>query len=564
MSIARSSLFFSVGTLISRISGLVRDVVTTHILGAGPLHDAFVVAQRIPNLLRDMLAEGALASSFTKVYTALKEQDADGADRLLFQMLYLCFLFMLSLTTLGMAFAPQLVDFMSLGDSGSVIYAQNAISLTKILFPSLGMSVLGAVAMGALYQKGRFFFNAVIPVLANLGVIFGGLVLGDWLLQYAPAWVDRSGDARVLGLAWGTILGFLIQMLAALWSVRTPLLHLGSELWKTVPWTADVKQVLVLMAPAVVATSAAPINSIVNTNFATGVGPGAVTWLTYAFRILQLPIGIFGVAVGVYALPALTRAVVKAGKRVDEGVSQELQQACTFVSWLLLPCMLFTLINYQRIIDFLFRHGHYSETDALATGSALYAYSFSMLAYGLIKVLTAFYYATDRTSFAMKVSLFSICSNVVGNLLFVHRFGHVGLALTSSMTLCLNAGILLWGSKRMGAMWDFTELGRQLLWLGIGGSLYLSFSALNPILGVWIEQTLGAAQEHLSVLGTVAQERWAQSLRVILPKAGDFIFLSLQGLLLLLCFGSAGLRQKAGSWQKFFSLLRRGLRFRRI
>ncbi len=537
MSIARSSLFFAAGTLISRVSGLVRDVVTTHILGAGPLHDAFVVAQRIPNLLRDMLAEGALGSSFTKVYTSLKEQNSEGADRLLFQMLYLSFLVMLSLIMLGIWAAPDLVAFMSLGGESSEIYQLNAVSLTQILFPSLGMSVIGAVAMGALYQKGRFFFNAVIPVLANLGVIFGGLVLGDLLQTYSPEWVAGSGDARVLGLAWGTILGFLIQMLAAIWSVRAPLIYCGKSLWKDLPWSGDIKLVLKLMGPAVIATSAAPINSIVNTNFATGVGPGAVTWLTYAFRILQLPIGIFGVAVGVYALPALTRAVIKAGKRVDSEVSAQLQQACTFVSWLLLPCMMFALVNHQRIIDFLFRHGHYTAADAEATGRALFAYSLSMLAYGLIKVMTAFYYATDKTSFAMKVSLFSIASNVLGNMLFVHRFGHVGLALTSSMTLSLNAAILVWGSKRMGADWNLAELKKNGAWLALGAAVYLSVSLLNPGL------------ERI-IAGFLAN--WRQ--------IDNLIFLSLHGSLVLLCFGFSALRMRSGSWAAALELGRSSLR----
>lgn len=562
MSIARSSLVFAAGTLISRISGLARDVVTTHILGAGPLHDAFVVAQRIPNLLRDMLAEGALGSSFTKVYTGLKEQDPEGADRLLFQMLYLSFLIMLALVVLGISAAPQLVDFMSLGEETSPVFRQNAVTLTKILFPSLGMSVLGAVAMGALYQKGRFFFNAIIPVLANLGVIAGGLFLGEALLRFAPHWVERSGDARVLGLAWGTILGFFVQMLAALWSVRTTLFGLCRQLGKSLPWTPEIKQVLKLMGPAVIATSAAPINSIVNTNFATSVGPGAVTWLTYAFRILQLPIGIFGVAVGVYALPALTRAVIKAGKRVDSEVTRQLQQACVFVTWLLVPCMLFALVNHQRIIDFLFRHGHYSQLDSIYTGQALFAYSLSMVAYGLIKVMTAFYYATDKTSFAMKVSLLSIATNVLGNLLFVHRFGHVGLALTSSLTLSLNAGILVWGSSRMGARWDRKDLKDQLFWLVVASLCYLLLSYVNGASAAWIERAFRLWESSLGQL-TLFQEGWAHKSLALLPKLLDFLLLSFQGFLLLVSFGVFALRQKAGSWPGTIHFLKRSLkRFR--
>lgn len=562
MSIARSSLFFAAGTLISRVSGLIRDVVITHILGAGPLHDAFIVAQRIPNLLRDMLAEGAMGSSFTKVYTGLKVENPEAADRLLFQMLYLALIVMLALTGLGIAAAGRLVGIMSLGTETSSLFDQNAITMTKILFPSLGMSVLGAIAMGALYQKGRFFFNAIIPVLANLGVIAGGLFFGHWLTLFFPNWVAASGDPRVLGLAWGTLLGFFVQMTAALWNVRTGMLRLAKEYWNALPWSPEIGSVLRLMGPAVIATSAAPINSIINTNFATGVGPGAVTWLTYAFRILQLPIGIFGVAVGVYALPALTKAVVKAGRRVDGEVSRQLQQACTFVTWLLLPCMMFALVNHQLIIDFLLRHGHYTPEDVRATGNALFAYAFSMIAYGLIKVLTSFYYATDKTSFAMKVSLLSIAVNLLFNWLLVAPFGHVGLALTSSVTLSINALLLLWGTRKMGVSWRSSPLKKHLLWLTGGATIFLILALGNQIMAHWIDGGLklgmGWVRERLLA------EQWLDATFLnewqgVWQRIPQTLFLLYSGGLVLAIFGFCGLKAYGISWKRIQSQILRRL-----
>ena len=537
MSIARSSFVFAAGTLVSRLSGLLRDMVITHILGAGPLHDAFVVAQRIPNLLRDMLAEGAMGSSFTKVYTALKEQDSDAADRLLFQMLYLCFLVSLALICTGIGMASHLVNLMSLGSSPSELFQQTAVSLTQIFFPSLGMSVIGAVAMGALYQKGKFFFNALIPVLANLGVIAGGLFLGRLIAYLKPDAGLIAGQAEVLGLAWGTLLGFFLQMAAALLSVRKSIGYLVKELWASVPWSGNVGSVLRLMGPAVVATSAAPINAIINTNFATSVGQGAVTWLTYSFRILQLPIGIFGVAAGVYALPALTRAVIQAGKKVDHDVSAQLQQACIFVSWLLVPCMVYALVNHHMIIDFLFRHGHYTVSDVDATGKALFAYSFSMLAYGLIKVMTAFYYATDRTSFAMKVSLASIGINFLGNWFLVDKFGHIGLAFTSSLTLSINACILLWGSYRMGVIWQFHVLRRQAAWMITAATIFLGLSLLNhAVLGLF-ESIMG----RMWILIGQHDVTW-------LSRIQELGFLIYNGILVLMVFTLCAMKAYGLGW----------------
>ncbi len=513
MSVGKSALKFAVGTVLSRLSGLVRDVVVAGLLGAGHLNDAFVIAQRIPNLLRDMLAEGALGSSFTKTYTSLRHNDPDAAETLLFQMIYLGLLFTSLLILAGIVFAPQLVALMSVGSVQDARFSENAEIMTKILFPSLGMSVLGAIAMGALYEKGRFFLNAVIPILANLGVIAGGVALAPLLSHFFPLWAEGLGDPRALGLAWGTLLGFALQMCAALWSVRHTLRLGMKEMLGRIPWSPEIKKVLVLMGPAAIASSAGPINSIVNTNFATDVGPGAVTWLNYAFRILQLPIGIFGVAVGVAALPSLTRAVSRAHKRVNEDVSLQLEQAVSLVTWFLFPCMVYMLVNYELIIRTLFRVGRFTETDVQATGQALFAYSFGLIAYGWIKVFTSFFYAIDKTSYAMRVSLFGIGLNYVGNLMLVHSFGHKGLAFTSSTTLSMNALLLCTGATLNGVRWNGLRVRKDLCALAFAG-----------IISYGVDYAIAHQLKHVEV-------RWILVLG-----------LAMQGALTALIFGLVALR----------------------
>jgi len=525
VALARSSFLFALGTIISRISGVIRDIAVAFLLGAGPLNDAYVVAQRIPNLLRDMLAEGALGSSFTKVYTAVRTEDQERAERLLFQMLYLGFLVMCGLILLGIWAAPWLVDLMSLGATTPPEFQKNASTMTRILFPSLGMTVLGAVAMGALYEKGRFFTNAVIPVLANVGIVIGGFCLGQVFEWFAPELVAEAGGPRALGLAWGNLLGFFMQMAAALWGVRQSLRGRWRTLLPRWPWNLDIGGVLRLMAPAAIASSAGPINAIVNTNFATSVGPGAVSWLNYAFRLLQLPIGIFGVAVGISALPMLTRAVARAGQRADSEVSRQLQYALDLVTWLLGPCLVYTLVNHQEIIRLLFRVGRYTDADVAATGQALFAYSFGMLGYGWIKVLSSFYYATNRTAYAMKVSLFGIVLNFVGNWMIVRHFGHVGLAMTSSLTLTLNALFLLLGTRTSQVRWQTRQALRSVAYL-VGAAL-LSAScqlALCALFEPWLHGTGWSGRLYL------------------------FLFLGLQGLVVVLGFGVAALLHWRLSW----------------
>ncbi len=536
MSLARSSLFFALGTFLSRLSGLLRDMVVTHLLGASALNDAFIIAQRIPNLLRDMLAEGALGSSFTKVFTSLKEDDSKSAEILLFQMLYFVIILTSFLVSLGVIFTPQLVRLMNLGVDGSYSLDSNAIGLTRLLFPSLSLTVIGAIAMGALYQKGKFFFNAVVPALANVGVILGGFYFGDWIVKLGFL-ADQDETVRsVFGLALGTLVGFFFQAALSIWATREALFRVKRSLVMRWPWSPDIKRVIVLMAPAAIAGSAGPINSLVNTNFATSVGQGAVTWLNYAFRLVQLPVGIFGVAVGVYALPALTRAVTRAGRSVDINVSKELQDCFLFVLWLLTPCMIFTLLFNKVIIDLIFGHGRYLEADVIATADCLFLYGLSIVSYGLIKVLTSFYYAIDKTSFAMKVSLSGILANFVFNFLLVSHLKHMGLALSSSLTLTMNALFLFFGTWKLGVVWEWKYLFRNLFSLILAGA---SFYFLSTFL-CEVYLTNGS----LILRELISSSNLASS-SVLLKKASDVVQLLIGFFILVTCFGGMAYIRRA-------------------
>jgi putative peptidoglycan lipid II flippase len=474
LSVAKSSFLFAAGTLLSRLSGLARDMVVVGVFGASHLLDAFFVAFRIPNLLREMLAEGALGSSFTKVYSSLKEDDPPRAYRLLIQSLLLFTVISCFVCGLGILFSADLVGLMTLqvDVASKPELITNAVGLTRILFPYLGLMIISSIVMGALHEKGSFFLSAFSPVAFNFGFIFGAWLLASWFEAWNPPWMQAYfAEPTIVGLAVGVLLGgiaqFVMQLSRLLREMAAELHSIG---WR-LPWNEDIKKVVQLMIPASIAAGAGPINVFVNTNFATALGEGAVSWLNFAFRLLQLPIGLFGVAVGVAVLPTLSRSLQRSQQVVTREVSHHLQQAVELVGWLMIMCLVYLVVNHQAMIELLYQHGHFTEADKVATSDALLAYSFGVLGYGLIKVLTAFYYAVERTDFAMKVSLFSILVNFLGNYLLVQRFGHVGLALTSALTLSINAIILSWGLKRFDVRFVAGRFWRSLLWLLAAGAV---------------------------------------------------------------------------------------------
>ena len=500
MSIAKSSFLFAGGTFFSRILGLVRDQIILGIYGATIFQDAFIIAFRIPNLMREMFAEGALGSSFTKVYSSLHEQNPKEAQTLLLQSLYLTFLFSIALCGAGIILAPYLVHgmtFLKETDQSKTILIEQTTTLTRLLFPYLGFTIVGSVVMGALHQKGRFFLSAFAPTLFNLGNIIGALWISKLLDRHCPTWfLSLIAEPKISGLAFGVLLGGALHFGFQLWGIWGDSIKGGKiNLWKF-PWSKDIKQVTVIMIPAALAASTGPINIMINTNFASSLAPGVVTWLNTAFRLLQLPIGIFAVAVGVTALPRLARSITKSHKVITREVSLELQTACELMLWLLVPCMIFLLINKLPITKLLFEHGHFGPADALGTSNAIFAYSYGMLGYGLIKVLTSFYYAVERTSYAMVVAIFSVFVNFTGNALLVKQFGHMGLAYTSSITLSMNALLLIVGLYKHHLSLDYQSLGKTVALLALASIVCM---ITQSMLGDFLENLCMVRSLHLKL-----------------------------------------------------------------
>ena len=435
-------------------------MVLASVFGASSLLDAFIVAFRIPNLFREMLAEGALAGAFTKVFTDTMQEDERRAYELFWSTWKFFSLVSLAICGLGMYFSDDLVRIMSISTSRSDynLYYTNAVSLTRLLFPFLGVVILSSVIMGVLHEKGRFFITSISPIIFNLGFILGALCLGGVVDSFRDIIkLNQLVDSKLFGLGIGVMIGGTLQMLFQFYFVIKDRKNLFKLFSNARIMSDDLKHVLKIMMPASIAASTGPVNIFINTNFATSLGEGVVTWLNYSFRLLQLPVGVFGVAIGVAVLPPLTSEIKKGGGIITETVSNTFSSTFDSVFWIMSACSLFLFIEAKNIISLLFGYGKFSSEDVLATSEALKFYSFAAVGYGLIKVMTSFYYALDKTKFAMYVSMFSVLVNFSSNYYFSKVLGFRGLALTSSITLSLNALILLSIAIKLGVRIPFKK-----------------------------------------------------------------------------------------------------------
>lgn len=463
LSVAKSSLLFASGTLLSRIAGLFRDRIVLAVFGASEIAEGFTVAFRIPNLLREMLAEGALGSAFTKVYSSLSATDPARAKRLLWDAFRLMLLVAVAVCALGAVLSPWIVRLVTADVDHRQVLTATATGLTPLLFPFLGFMILGAVAMGALHQSGRFFLTSISPIFYNLFSILGAVVLAGLFQAYAPDWVETTfADKAITGLAVGVLLGGLAQLLVQLFGIVGELRE-GRRQPGGALLSPDVRRVLWLMAPMSLAASAGQINTMINQYFATTAESGAVMWLYASFRLLHFPIGLFGVAISAAVLPSLARALVKTEARaVGPAASREMQNAAEMVLWLMAPCFIFYVVNDLEIVRCLFQSGNYSPYDAEQTAIALHAYSYALIAYGLSKVMTSFYFAMERTRFALKVSLVNVVANALANYILVERYGHEGIAYGYSVTQALGVSLLIFGMRGHGVTLDRPRFARSL------------------------------------------------------------------------------------------------------
>jgi putative peptidoglycan lipid II flippase len=444
-SVTRNVGKVSAATFLSRVLGLLRDQVFAALFGAGTAADAFNMAFRVPNLLRDLFAEGAMSASFVPTFTQWREREGDEAAWELGRQLMATLLtVLLGLCALGWLFAPQLIGLLAGGFRAVPGKLELTVTLTRIMLPFLPAVALAAAAMGMLNARGVFFLPALAPALLNLGMIVFGLAL-------IPV-CRAAGLPIITAMAFGVLLGGVLQF-----ACQLPALHrLGFRLRPEIPnWHPGVRRVAALMLPATVGLAATQLNIFVSQAIAASFREGSVSWLQYAFRLMQLPIGLFGVAVGTVSLPALSRAAVR---RDLPAVRATLSESVRLVLLLTVPSALFLAVMARPILALLFQHGRFHAADTIATGDALVMYCVGLPAFAAVGVFTRAFYALGDTRTPVRATFVAVAVNLVLNLLFVGPLrglglAHRGLALATSVTALMNLAQLSFALRgRLGGI----------------------------------------------------------------------------------------------------------------
>lgn len=421
----RASGIIAAAVMLSRVLGLVREVLFNALFGTASM-GLFLIAFRLPNLLRDLFAEGALSTAFITVFSQkLEKEGSQAAWTLASKMLTLTTVFMSAVSLLGILFAGPLVNLLAPGfDTRDAAFT---ILLTRIMYPFILMVSLAALVMGILNSRQVFTAPALASSFFNIGSIVGGVIFG-WLID------PSFGTGALTGLAIGTLIGGGLQF-----AVQIPSLHrAGFRFRPDFRWNdSGIKRTLVLMVPSVIAASAVQINVLVNSRFASYAGAEAVTWLNSAFRLMQLPLGVFGVAVATITLPVVSRI---AADTDTSRFGPTLGRAMRLAVFLTLPSAVGLWFLAEPVIRLIYEHGHFVKSDTLQTAYALQCYAIGLVAYSCIKVLSPAFYAINRKWTPMLVSFASVGLNLALNYVFMFRLnlGHKGLALSTSICAILN------------------------------------------------------------------------------------------------------------------------------
>jgi putative peptidoglycan lipid II flippase len=433
----------SLAVMASRVLGLVREMLFAGLFGGSRWMDCYYLAFKVPNLLRDLFAEGALSQSFVTVFSKrLQASGESSAWDLANKVLTLAAVFMGLVTLAGVAAAPWIVALLTSFSGASRGYAPEELGFTivmvRIMYPFILLVSLAALVMGLLNARRIFGMPALSSCFFNLGSMISGAALG-WYLD--PTW----GKDSLIGFSIGVVVGGLAQLVCQFPSLR----RTGYRFRPDFRWRdPGVGRILRLMGPAVLASSVVQINVLVNAMFAYGVGEGAVSWLNYAFRLMQLPIGVFGVAVATVTLPSLSRAAVDG---IGPDFRPTLEKGLRLVAFLVLPSMIGLILLADPVVSVLYERGRFDAADRHQTAMALQAYGCGLIAYAWLKVLQPAFYAMEKRWLPMITGVLALLVNLAlnGFFVFVMHWGHEFLALTTSISAMVNFVILYLAMRRL-------------------------------------------------------------------------------------------------------------------
>ncbi len=505
LRLARSAGVISAATLASRLLGLFRDQVLAYLFGAGHAMDAFNVAFRIPNLARDLFAEGAMSAAFVPTFTR-KLATASRADAWQLGNNVINALLVTTgvLVLAGVLFADSLTALFA----GNYAFVPGKLelttTLTRIMLPFLTLVAVAAAAMGILNSLGYFFLPALSPAMFNVAV-----VLSAAAVPLAP----RLGIDPIVLIAAGTVLGGAGQI-----ALQWPFLRREGFRYRPIldPRDQGLRDVLLLMGPGTLGLAAVQINVFVNTVLATGEGAGAVSWLNYAFRIMYLPIGLFGVSVATAALPSLS---AQAAREDLSEMRRTLSSGLRLMLMLNIPATIGLIALASPIVGLIFERGLFTTADTAATTAALLYYAPGLVGYAAVKLAVPAFYALKESRTPVAVSAATVVINVTLNLLLVRVIGYRGLALGTAIAALVNAGTLLaLLRRRLGGLDERRVVTALMKILVASGVMGIAAATTEASLHAWLPG-LGLLPRALRVtaaigVGVVVLAAAARALRI--------------------------------------------------
>ncbi len=467
------ALLISGPILFSRILAVVREQMLAALLGSGAAGQAFELAFRIPNLARDLFAEGALAAAFVPTFTEVqKNQGREAAYRLANAIVGLVLLVVGSIAVIGIVAAEPIVSLFSFDNPDA---APMAVPALRILFPFLPILSLAAVAMGQLNAQERFVAPAMAPAVFNVVAISAGAVMLG---------TGTPPEAASIAWAWAMLGGGLAQL-----GVQVPVLwRLG---YRPRPRLAfgdpGVRRILRLMGPAVIGVAAMNVNVLVNTLF-SAQEDGAIVWLSKAFRLIYLPIGVFGIAI---ATLATTRVAQRAVERDMPGLRNTLDEGLRLVAYLTVPSTFGLIALGEPVARLLYQYGEYTAVDVTATANALFLYALGLYAFAAVKVIAPAFYALDHTRAPLLASVTAVSVNILISIVLFPVVGFQGLALGTAVAACINLCVLLFAFKALAGGVDIRSLAGHLVRVLFAAALCgWTASSVHD----WIAGSMGTAE----------------------------------------------------------------------
>lgn len=481
----RSSGVVGIMTLFSRVLGLVRDVTVASVFGAGGHADAFFVAFKIPNFLRRLFAEGAFAQAFVPVLSEYRTQrDHTAVQFLINRVAGTLGITLMMITLVAMMAAPFLAAVFAPGfyladDERFPLAAE----MLRITFPYLLLISLTAFCGAILNSYERFAIPAFTPVLLNVCLIG------------AAVWISPMMDPPIMAMAWGVFLAGVMQLLFQLpFLARLRLLPRPTPGWKD----EGVQRIMTLMIPALFGVSVAQINLLLDTVLASFLQDGSVSWLYYSDRLVELPLGVFGIAIATVILPALSR---NHADKSPQRFAATMDWALRMILLIGLPAALALIVLAEPMIATLFHYGQMQERDVMMAGSSLKAYAVGLLAFMLIKVLATGYFSRQDMKTPVRIAIWAMAANMLFNLILVWPLDHVGLALATSLSAFLNAALLLQGLRKADVLqW---QPGWSNVWIRniLANAAMLAFLiGFRNSTEAWLQMGLWQRVEQMGVL----------------------------------------------------------------